>query len=174
MSADPVKEFEAYRTELLDLLGDQDPLLVLEDTPAELAARLSKLDEDTMKRRPAPDAWSVAEIVGHLGDTEWVYGTRQRLVLTHDRPELVAYDQDLMVAGLEHADRSVDELVREFTDLRTWNLALYQRTRGEAWARTGLHAERGEESVELNIELLAGHDLRHLRQIERTVEGVGG
>lgn len=33
--------------------------------------------------------------------------------------------------------------------------------------RVGVHAERGEESVEHLIRLYAGHDLLHLRQLAR-------
>lgn len=172
MGADPVTEFEAYRDELLGLLGDQDPLLVLRDTSAELVARLKDLADTDAARRPEPDAWSVKEIVGHLGDTEWVYGYRVRLMLTHERPGMPGYDQDLMVAGLEHNDRSLGELLDEFEALRRLNLALYDRTRGEAWKRVGVHQERGEESVELNVRLLAGHDLRHLRQVDRTLNAL--
>ena len=36
MSADPVREFEAYRDELLARLGDQDPIDVLVHSPARL------------------------------------------------------------------------------------------------------------------------------------------
>jgi hypothetical protein len=37
--------------------------------------------------------------------------------------------------------------------------------------RVGVHAERGEESVRHMMRLYAGHDLAHLRQIER-IRGV--
>ena len=173
MGADPVTEFEAYRQELLAMLGDQDPLLVLRDTPAELAARLEGLSDVDSARRPGPGAWSVKEVVGHLADTEWVYGYRVRLMLSHERPDMPGYDQDLMVAGLEHNDRPLAGLLDEFEALRRRNLELYGRIEGEAWKRVGVHEERGEESVELNIRLLAGHDLLHLRQVDRTLGAVG-
>lgn len=172
MGADPVAEFEAYREELLAMLGDQDPLLVLRDTAAELVARLTGLSDEYAARRPEPDAWSVKEIVGHLADTEWVYGYRIRLMLSHERPGMPGYDQDLMVKGLAHNHDSLLRLLDEFEALRERNLALYSRTRGEAWRRVGVHSERGEESVELSISLLAGHDLRHLKQVDRTLSAV--
>jgi len=31
----------------------------------------------------------------------------------------------------------------------------------------GLHAERGEESVERIVLMMAGHDINHLEQVER-------
>jgi hypothetical protein len=168
--ADPVTEFEAYRDELLERLGDGDPLERLAATPGDLAERLAGLDEPTAAQRPGEGAWSVKEVVGHLGDTEWVYGYRMRMMLTHDRPGIPGYDQDTMVAGLDHNARALEELLDEQRRLREWNVALYRRSRGPAWERVGMHAERGPESVDLSIRLLAGHDLRHLDQIDRTLK----
>lgn len=37
----------------------------------------------------------------------------------------------------------------------------------EELERTGVHAERGEESVAHMMRLYAGHDLLHLQQIDR-------
>ena len=67
MSADPVREFEAYRDELLARLGDRDPVHVLAHTPARLEARLSGLPDEVLAKRPRAGAWSVKEVVGHLG-----------------------------------------------------------------------------------------------------------
>lgn len=172
MSADPVKEFEDYRQELLDLIGDHDPLEVLAHTPADLEQRLAGIDEAVLERRPRQGAWSVKEVLGHLGDTEWVYGYRVRMMLSHDTPEIVAYDQDSMVRGIAHNGRPISMLLEELRRLRGLNLDLYRRSRGPAWERFGRHSERGDESVGLTVSLLAGHDLRHSDQIERTLTAV--
>lgn len=174
MPADPVKEFEAYRQELLDRLGERDPLDVLSQTPARIDVLLSRRDEALLERRPREGAWSVKEVLGHLGDTEWVYGYRMRLMLSHDTPEIAGYDQDLMVAGLDHNERPLSMLMEEYRRLRGLNVDLYLRTRGPAWERVGRHSERGDESVGLSVRLLAGHDLRHLDQMERTLTAVQG
>lgn len=172
MGADPVAEFEAYRQELLALIGDRDPLEVLAHTPSDLEARLTGVNENVLATRPREGAWSVKEVLGHLGDTEWVYGYRLRMILSHDQPEIAGYDQDLMVSGMAHNQRPVSMLMEELRRLRGLNLDLYLRSRGPAWDRYGLHSERGEESVDLNVRLLAGHDLRHVAQIERTLRGL--
>lgn len=171
--ADPVTEFEAYRQELLDLLADRQPLEVLAHTPRNIEERLRGIDESALAKRPSETAWSVKEILGHLGDSEWVYGYRMRVMLSHDAPEIAGYDQDVMVTGMAHNDRPLSMLLEELRRLRGLNLDLYLRTRGPAWERYGLHSERGVESVGLSIELLAGHDLRHFDQIERTLNAVG-
>jgi len=172
MGADPVTEFEAYRDELLALLGDRDPLDVLAHTPTELEARFGGLDEEVLAARPREGAWSVKEVLGHLGDSEWVYGYRMRMMLSHDAPEIAGYDQDVMVSGMGHNERPLSMLLEELRRLRGLNLDLYLRSRGPAWERYGVHSERGEESVGLSIRLLAGHDLRHKDQIEQTLATV--
>lgn len=169
---DPVTEFEAYRDSLLTLLGDDDPIEVMAHTPKLIEDRLAGIDEPILERRPREDAWSVKEILGHLGDSEWVYGYRARLMLSHDAPAIAGYDQDLMVAGMAHNQRPISMLLEELRRLRGLNIDLYLRTKGPAWERGGRHSERGEETVGLLVRLLAGHDRVHMRQIERTLEEV--
>ena len=41
----------------------------LRDLVKQYAARLVSLPEPTVRRRPAPGKWSIAEIVGHLVDS---------------------------------------------------------------------------------------------------------
>ncbi len=172
MGADPVKEPEAYRKELLDLLGDRDPVDVLAHTPARIERRLKGIDKALLAKRPRAKVWSVKEVLGHLGDTEWVYGYRVRMILSHDTPAIAGYDQDLMVGGMAHNKRPLSMLLEELRRMRGLNVDLYMRTRGPAWKRFGRHSERGEESVELNVRLLAGHDLRHMDQIDRILAAV--
>ena len=35
---------------------------------------------------------------------------------------------------------------------------------------TSLHAERGEETIERILQMMAGHDINHLQQIERILQ----
>lgn len=38
--------------------------------------------------------------------------------------------------------------------------------RARDWKLYGIHEERGKETLELMVQMLAGHDINHLRQIE--------
>jgi len=51
--------------------------------------------------------------------------------------------------------------------LRRSNVRLLERASEDDLRRVGLHTERGEETLAHVIRLYAGHDLLHLRQIER-------
>ena len=54
------------------------------------------------------------------------------------------------------------EVAQEMANVRLW-----ERLTPADLARVGLHAERGEESLEHMRRLYAAHDLLHLRQLER-------
>ena len=62
--------FEAYRTRVLSYLGDEEPIGVQQATPSQLDRRLRDVVPEELIRRPAPEEWSIAEIVAHLADAE--------------------------------------------------------------------------------------------------------
>jgi hypothetical protein len=88
-------------------------------------------------------------------------------VLAHDRPALTGYDQDAWAERLHYADADPEESLQEFAVLRRGNLRLLESAGPQELKRVGVHTERGEESVEHMVRLYAGHDVLHLRQLER-------
>ena len=40
----------------------------------------------------------------------------------------------------------------------------------EQWKHFGMHAERGEESIERLVSMMAGHDINHTEQIEQILK----
>jgi hypothetical protein len=168
---DPVASPEAYRREILSWLGADDPATVQAATTAALRAIVRDAG-DQLRVRPEPLEWSVIECVGHLVDAELVVATRVRWILSEDEPDIVGYDQDRWVDGLDHRDADPEELISFFDALRSSNLRLWAATPVEARARIGLHRERGPESYELTVRLAAGHDRFHLAQAERALAAV--
>jgi hypothetical protein len=157
----------AYVSALLGLLGDKDPVVVLHETPAALANFLYTVPAQVMTSPEAPGKWSIRDVVQHLADSELVGGNRLRMVLAHDRPPLIGYDQDLWANRLRYEEVEVGDALEQFTTLRKANLRLWQNLGPADLVRVGLHNERGEESLEHMRRLYAAHDLLHLRQLER-------
>jgi len=114
----------------------------------------------------------VQSLVGHLADAELMASARYRWILSHERPELVAYDQDLFADALRYDDADVEVLLTMFEALRAANLELWARTNEEQRAREGIHAERGPSSYDTLFREIAGHDRFHLAQIDRTLAAV--
>ena len=167
-TVDPVATPAAYQHMLLSLLGEDDPAAVHAATEARLRALVSEAGED-LRTRPAPGEWSVLELLGHFVDAELVSAARVRWILAEDEPDILPYDQDRWVDGLRHNDEDPEDLLALFSALRTANLRLWTTRRQVERARLGIHRERGPESYELTVRLLAGHDRFHMAQIERTI-----
>jgi hypothetical protein len=157
----------AYVAAVLDLLGDRDALSVLRETPAALSRAIDGLSAAQLRQPEHPGKWSVTQILQHLADSEIVSGWRMRQVLAHDRPPLTGYDQDLWAERLRYDEADPHLALEQFDVLRRANLRLLERVSPAELKRVGVHVERGEESLEHLCRLYAGHDLLHLRQIDR-------
>ncbi len=84
--------FEAYRTRVLSYLGDQEPIGVQRATPSQLDRRLRDVAPEELIRRPAPEKWSIAEVVAHLADAELAMGWRLRNMLANPGVALTWWD----------------------------------------------------------------------------------
>jgi hypothetical protein len=160
-------EIGAYVSAVLGLIEGQQPLDVLRTTGPALGRALEALGPVAVRVPEAAGKWSTNEVLQHLADSELVFGWRIRLVLAHDRPAITGYDQDRWADRLRYADADPGEAIERFAVLRRANLRLLERASDEDLKRVGVHAERGEESLAHIIRLYAGHDLLHLRQIDR-------
>jgi DinB superfamily len=165
--ADPVTEFEQYRKELLAALADDDPVAVMQTTLDEVPRLVATASVEQMNRSPAPGEWSPRQVLNHLSDSDLVFGTRIRMIVTQDRPTIVGYDQDAWTERFGSLDATPQDTIDRWQTLRRANLRLMQSLSPQEWNRVGLHSERGPESVRLNVQLLAGHDRMHLDQFRQ-------
>jgi hypothetical protein len=166
-SKDSAEDRAQYAAAILGLLGAQDPIIVLRLTPAAAAGAVTGLTSAQMQTPEGPGKWSIAQVLRHLADSDVVWGWRMRLILAQDRPAITGFDQDLWAERLQYADADPAESLDTLRVLRRDNLRLIERATPQDLQRVGLHSERGEESVGYLVRLFAGHDLLHLRQIDR-------
>jgi len=161
------EERQAYSPAVVALLGEQDPLAVLTAALEALPLATAGLSTTQLTTPEVQGKWSIRDVVQHLVDSEIVWSFRMRMVLAQDRPSLTPYDQDLWASRLHYDSVDTNDALAEFDVLRRANLRLLALTSPTDRTRVGLHAERGEESVERMMRLYAGHDLLHLQQIAR-------
>ena len=166
-------EASAYVNAVLGLLADRDPMTVLRETPTALSRAITGLSPRQLRTPEAQGKWSIVQILQHLADSEVVWAWRMRLILAQDRPQLTGYDQDLWAERLHYERVDPADALEVFTVLRRANLRLLEGAAPADLQRTGVHVERGEETLEHLRRLYAGHDLLHLNQIERVRQAVG-
>jgi hypothetical protein len=153
-----------YRERMLGLLGDRPAVASLEATPAKVEALATRIGRSGMSRAYAPGKWTARQILAHLADAEIATGFRLRQALAEDGHVVQPFDQDLWARRYEALDG--EAAARAFCALRAWNVALLRTLTPQDLARPLMHPERGMESVEILVKMLAGHDLNHLAQLD--------
>jgi hypothetical protein len=161
---------EQYINRILGNLGEQHPLKVQAKSADRLAKLVKGVPKGKLKKRPAPEKWSVSEILAHLADSEIVGGWRIRYILGANGSPIQAYDQDVWNAELHYERRDPHQSLETFRALRKANLAMLKTLKPEQWEKHGIHSERGKESVAHIVKMFAGHDVNHIRQIEAILD----
>ncbi|HXM67963.1 MAG TPA: DinB family protein [Candidatus Acidoferrum sp.] len=158
---------QQYTQRVVGYVEGKQPLAVQAATAKKLERLIKGIPTGRLRKRPAPDKWSVGEILAHLADTEIVGGFRMRLILGAPGTPIAAFDQDSWVTSGHYAKRDPRKSVEQFRVIRDANLALLNSLTPEQWKQHGMHSERGRETIEHIVRMFAGHDLNHLQQIER-------
>lgn len=119
-----------------------------------------------LKRRPAPDRWSVREHACHLAHVHSIFFDRLDYILEHPAPVIQPYlpgDQDppdLLLA------MDLDESLERFVADRRRLVARLEMLSDEEWKRTAEHGEYRVYSVFIMFRHLALHDFLHAYRIE--------
>jgi len=132
-----VSAADAYREKMFNLLGERNPLDVMAQTASALADIVSKYPSAVLRTRPFAGKWTPNEIIGHLTDSEWVYGYRLRLILCEDDPTILGTKQDAWVTALRYNEQEPSELVDIFRALRELNLDAWKRPSAADMERAG-------------------------------------
>jgi hypothetical protein len=145
-------------------LGDRDPLVSLRETPARYLELLGLWTPQQFERAYAPGKWTARQVLIHLTQAELMIQPRVRLALTVADYVVQPFEQDDLVA----LEPSVDArtALATYRTLRQFGLPLFESLTPAQLATTCRHPQMGTLDVRWFLVMLAGHELRHLRQLE--------
>jgi hypothetical protein len=132
--------------------------------PEQLKRQLQGLEEAALRFRPAPDEWSIMEIVGHIVDVGALWPGRTRQMLATDNPTLAAVDPN-WVRQRDYHNKQPGFLLISLAEQRAEYVEFLRVLRPAQLARSGIHPTRGPLTVEQGIAALADHDRIHSEQI---------
>jgi DinB superfamily len=131
---------------------------------AVVAEVVSGATDEELDRRAASGKWSAREIAHHLADSEMTAAVRLRLLVGEDRPAIAGYDQDKFSRRL-HYDRPIAKSLEAFKAARDSTAELLDCLTPDDWRREGTHSEMGRYSVEIWLQVYAGHAHKHAGQM---------
>ncbi len=130
---------------------------------AELAhtlALLRNVPDDVALLRHPPYTWSIKEVVGHVTDTERIFGYRALRIARGDSTPLPGFDENAYakVAGFDR--HALSDLLEEFELVRRSHLRLFANLAEADWSRRGV-ADGSEISVRALAYIIVGHQRHH-------------
>jgi hypothetical protein len=156
-----VSEYAQFYAGYVSRVPESDILGVLGGQAEELLRVARSVPPSREQYRYAPGKWSIREVFGHLIDAERVFGYRAFCITRGEHRPLPAFDEQAYVASSRYDQRTLPDLVREFTMVRGSHMA-FLTTLGEAeWGRSGIAAE-APVSVRALAFIMAGHLRHHL------------
>lgn len=133
---------------------------MLTQAPLTRAALLSFAERPDF--RYAPGKWSVKGVVGHMADTERVFGFRALWFARADPSALPGFGQDEWMAASDFEAQTLEDLLAGFEMARTANLLMLRQLAPDAWERRG-RASGHDFTVRAYAHLLLGHERAHLQ-----------
>ncbi len=162
---------DVYKARILSFVEGKDPIEVQRQTPAALAQLIVGVSDSKLYQRPDPAKWSIGEVIAHLAEAEIVNSWRYRQMVEQNGCPLSPYDQEMWNKLGDYPSRTPADSLQLFRMLRENNLRVFDRLTPEQWEHYGMHAERGRLTVRDLVQLIAGHDLNHMEQIRKVLEG---
>jgi hypothetical protein len=150
-------------------MADTLPCLeLLEATPAILRGLMSEISEEDARWKPAPDRFSIAEVLAHLSHGEGhCYRARLDRFLAEQTPEFEPDDAQMHLDLYRNADPEKE--FGRFENQRETNVELLRGLPAAAGNRKARHREAGEITLSQMLHEWALHDLGHIRQVAELV-----
>lgn len=141
---------------------------LLEATPTILRGLMAELDAEDVRWKPAPDRFSVGEVLAHLSHSEGhCYRARLDRFMSEEYPEFEPDDAQFYLDLYAKADPE-DEF-DHFEEQRETNIEFLRDLEPGAGARKALHKAAGPITLEQMLHEWAMHDLGHIRQVAELV-----
>jgi len=154
-------EYDAAFERYMKRVPEDDALPALSRQAAEIRAAVGSLPPERAGYRYAPGKWSVRELIGHVTDSERVFGYRALCVARGESAALPGFEQEDYAANAGHEGYPLSDLVDEFEAVRRANVSMLAHMDEKAILRIGT-ANGLPISVRALAFIMVGHVRHHL------------
>lgn len=125
------------------------------------------LTEEELRYKPAPNKWSIHQILIHVTDSEISATPRLKKVLAEEEPILVSFDQDAWANTLSYDLLDREQYLHLFKLLRTSMQPILDNLTSEQSRRVGIYIDQERFTFKQLLEFRVQHVRDHIDQIER-------
>jgi len=132
----------------------------------QLLSALQGFPEKIWQFRPAPDRWTIHEIIIHIADSEANSYIRCRCFLAEPGSTVLGYDESKWARELHYHDQSTQESLELFKWLRRKSYTLIKELPETVWSNTVYHTETGVMTLDDWLATYERHIPDHIEQMQ--------
>lgn len=152
-------EYSSWYHNYIDRVKSVDVVSALEESRRAMELLWPQLSQLPASYTYAPGKWSVAQLLRHIIDSEWIFAYRALRFARNDATELPGYDHDAYAE--ETAEESLPELFNQFVQVRSATIGLFRSFPKSAGIQSG-RANGNLCSVRALGFIIVGHQIHHL------------
>jgi hypothetical protein len=131
-----------------------------------LTTAILRFPQEMWKFRPAPDRWTIHEIIIHIADSEVNSYVRCRRLIAEPGSTVLGYNEETWARDLNYHDQSPTEALELFKWLRRKSYTLIRGQPAAVWAHTVNHTENGPMTLDDWLDTYERHVPEHIAQME--------
>jgi hypothetical protein len=131
-----------------------------------LTAALERFPREMWQFRPAPDLWTIHEIIVHIADSEVNSYVRCRRFIAEPGSAVLGYDENQWAHALHYHEQSPEAAIELFRWLRGLSYALIKDLPESTWANTVNHSENGLMTMDDWLTIYERHVRDHIAQMQ--------
>ncbi len=158
-------EYAEYYGLYVNQVPDGDILELLDQGVRRTLDVLGGLPSERETFAYEPGKWTLRQVVGHMVDTERVFGYRALSIARCDPAALPGMDQDSWTAASNAAVRPLTAQLAELEAVRRSSIALFGSFDEAMWDERGT-ASDVEFCTRAFPYIIAGHEIHHLKVLE--------
>jgi len=158
-------EHPPYYDQYIKLVEGDNIIKALTNQVIGIPAMISQIPEDKEDYAYAPGKWTIKEVIGHIIDTERIFGYRALRFARKDKTVLLGFDENSFVANANFNKRTLYDLAHEFAIVRNSNIVLFKHFDPAVYDEMG-NANGKEVSVRAILYMIAGHAAHHMNVIQ--------
>jgi DinB superfamily len=137
-----------------------------------LNAALAEVPREAWSYRPAPNEWSVHEIIVHMADSESMSALRARKLIAEPGSTLMGYDEANWADALNYKQQSAEAALEIIRLARQSTYELLKRQPDEVFTHSVIHPEYPDApyTFEQWLNIYAHHIPNHIDQLKRSYQ----
>ena len=159
-------EYATWFDRYISLVPDGPIVEMLERQHEETLSLLRGLPPEKAIHAYAPEKWTVAELVGHVADSERVFACRALCFARGETQGLPGFDEKMYAANAkDRGSVPFSAVIDDYAAVRRATLSLVRGFTPEAWERRGIANEK-EITVRAQAWVIAGHERHHVKVLK--------